>query len=154
MAHSLHEFQTSRLMAAALSLQRSYLYDKEEPTRDRRVRYEAKNPPTLHRVSVELKIDKGVLEESEDERNSDWETVKVILNFLGYEPKFVHAALVSRSVISKHHQIIQLSASQIDKHHQNRKRIVNTTHPRTSRARVPRILPKIEERTQIFRLAL
>ena len=60
---------------------------------------------------------------------SDWETVKAILNFLGYEPKFVHATLVSRSVISERHQIIQLSASQIDNYHQNRKRIVNTKHP-------------------------
>jgi len=46
-------------MAAALSLQRSYLYGREDPTRDRRVRYEAKNPRTLQRAFVELKIDKG-----------------------------------------------------------------------------------------------
>ncbi len=59
MAHSLHEFQISKLMAAALSLQHSYLYAEEEPMRDRRVRYEAKNPRTLQRASVELKIDKG-----------------------------------------------------------------------------------------------
>jgi hypothetical protein len=141
-------------MAAALSLQRSYLYTREDPTRDRRVRYEAKSPRTLQRASVELKIDKGALEDSEDERNSDWETVKAILNFLGYEPKFVHAALVSRSVISERHQIIQLSASQIDRYHQNRKRVINTKHPGGSRFKVPRILPKVEGRTQILRLAL
>ena len=154
MAHTLHEFQVSRLMAAALSLQRSYLYAREEPTRDRRVRYEAKSPRTLQRASVELKIDRGALEDSENERNSDWETVKAILNFLGYEPKFVHAALVSRLVISERHQIIQLSASQIDRYHENRKRIVNTKHPRVSRFKVPRILQKVEGRTQILRLAL
>ena len=111
-------------MATALSLKRSYLYAREEPTRDRRVRYEAKNPRTLRRASVELKIDKGALEDSEDGRNSDWETIKAVLNFLGYEPKFVHATLISRLVISECHQIIQLSASQIDNYHQNRKRIV------------------------------
>ena len=141
-------------MAAALSLQRSYLYAREDPTRDRRVRYEAKSPRTLQRASVKLKIDKGALEDSEDERNSDWETVKAILNFLGYEPKFVHAALVSRLVISERHQIIQLSASDIDRYHQNRQRIVNTKHPRVSRFKVPRILPKVERRTQILRRAL
>jgi hypothetical protein len=154
MAHTLHEFQVSRLMAAALSLQYSYLYAGEEPTRDRRVRYEAKNPRTLQRASVELMIDKGALEDYKDGRNSDWETVKAILNFLGYEPKFVHAALVSRCVISERHQIIQLSASQIDNYHQNRKRIVNTNHPRVSRFKVPKILPKVEGRSQILRLAL
>ena len=141
-------------MAAALSLQPSYFYDREEPFRDRRVRYEARNPSTLQRVSVELKIDKGALEDSEDERNSDWETVKAILNFLGYEPKFIHAVLVSRSVISEHHQIIQLSASQIDRFHQNRKRAVNTKHTRGNRFKVPRILPRVEGHTQILRLAL
>jgi hypothetical protein len=150
MAHSLHEFQVSRLMAAALSLQHSYLYAGEEPTRDRRMRYEANNPRTLQRASVELKIDKGALEDYEDERNSDWETVKAILNFLGYEPKFVHATLVSRLVISERHQIIQLSASQIDNYHQNRKWIVNTKHPRVSRFKVPRMLSKVE----ILRLAV
>jgi len=150
MAHTLHEFQVSRLMAAALSLQHSYLYAGEEPIRDRRVRYEAKNPRTLQRVSVELKIDKGALEDSEDERNSDWDTVKAILNFLGYEPRFVHAALVSRCVVSERHQIIQLSASQIDRHHQNRNRIVNTKHTRVSRFKVPRMLSKVE----ILRLAV
>jgi len=36
--------QPHKPMAAALSLQRSYLYAREEPIRDRRVRYEAKNP--------------------------------------------------------------------------------------------------------------
>jgi hypothetical protein len=137
-------------MAAALSLQRTYLYAREDPTRDRRVRYEAKSPRTLQRASVELKIDKGALEDYEDDRNSDWETVKAILNFLGYEPKFVHAALVSRLVISERHQIIQLSASQIDKCHQNRKRVVNTKHPRVSRFNVPRMLSKVE----ILRLAV
>ena len=150
MAHTLHEFQVSKLMAAALSLQRSYLYDREEPARDRRVRYEAKNPRTLQRVSVELKIDKGALEDYENKRNSDWETVKAILNFLGYEPRFVHATLVSRLVISERHQIIQLSASQIDNYHQNRKRIVNAKHPRVSRFKVPRMLSKVE----ILRLAV
>ena len=154
MAHCLHESQVSKLMAAALSLKRSYLYAREEPTRDRRVRYEAKNPRTLRRASVELKIDKGALEDSEEEPNSDWETVKAILNVLGYEPKFVHAALVSRLVISERHQIIQFSASQTDRYHQNRKRIVNTKHPRVSRFKVPRILQKVEGRTQILRLAL
>ncbi len=154
MAHTLHESQISRLMAAALSLKRSYLYAREDPIRDRRVRYEAKSPRTLQRASVELKIEKGALEDSEDERNSDWETVKAILNFLGYEPKFVHAALVSRLVISERHQIIQFSASQIDRYHQNRKRIINTKHPRVSRFKVPRILQKVEGRTQILRLAL
>jgi len=137
-------------MAAALGLQRTYLYAREDPTRDRRVRYEAKSPRTLQRASVELKIDKGALEDYEDDRNSDWETVKAILNFLGYEPKFVHAALVSRLVISERHQIIQLSASQIDKCHQNRKRVVNTKHPRVSRFNVPRMLSKVE----ILRLAV
>jgi hypothetical protein len=137
-------------MTAAFSLQRSYLYAKEDPARDRRVRYEAKSPRTLQRASVELKIDKGALEDYEDDRNSDWETVKAILNFLGYEPKFVHAALVSRLVISERHQIIQLSASQIDKCHQNRKRVVNTKHPRVSRFNVPRMLSKVE----ILRLAV
>ena len=150
MAHSLHGSYISRLMAAALSLQHSYHYVREEPIRDRRVRYEAKNPRTLQRASVELKIDKGALEDYEDERNSDWETVKAILNFLGYEPKFVHAALVSRFVISERHQVIQLSASQIDNYHQNRKRIVNTKHPRVSRFKVPRMLSKVE----ILRLAV
>jgi hypothetical protein len=154
MAHSLHEFQISRLMAAALSLQRSSLYAKEEPTRDQRVRCEAKSPRTLLRASVELKIDKGAFEDYKDERNSDWETVKAILNFLGYEPKFVHAALVSRLVISERHQIIQLSASQIDRYHQKRKRVVNTKPPRGSRFKGPGILPKVEGRTQIFRLVL
>jgi hypothetical protein len=141
-------------MAAALSLQRSYLYDREEPIRDRRVRYEAESPRTLQRASVELKIDKGALEDYEDERNSDWETVKAILNFLGYEPKVVHATLVSRLVISERHQIIQLSASQIDRHHQNSKRIVNAKHQRSSRFKVPRMLPKVAGRTQVLRLAL
>ena len=141
-------------MAAALNLQRSYLYAREDPIRDRRVRYEAKSPHTLQRASVELKIDKGALEDSEEEPNSDWETVKAILNVLGYEPKFVHAALVSRLVISERHQIIQFSASQTDRYHQNRKRIVNTKHPRVSRFKVPRILQKVEGRTQILRLAL
>jgi hypothetical protein len=137
-------------MAAALSVQHSYHYVREEPIRDRRVRYEAKSPRTLQRVSVELKIDKETLEDYEDEQNSDWETVKAILNFLGYEPKFIHATLVSRSVISERHQIIQLSASQIDNYHQNRKRIVNTKHPRGRRFKVPRMLPKVE----ILRLAV
>ena len=150
MAHTLHELQVSKLMAAALSLQRSYLYAREEPTRDRRVRYEAKNPCTLQRASVELMIDRGALEDSEDERNSDWETVKAILNFLGYEPKFVHAALVSRCAISERHQIIQFSASQIDNYHRNRKRIVNTKHHRVSRFKVPGMLSKVE----ILRLAV
>jgi len=150
MAHCLHQSQVSRLMATALSLKRSYLYAREEPTRDRRVRYEAKNPRALRRTSVELKIDKGALEDSEDRRNSDWETIKAILNFLGYEPKFVHATLVSRLVISECHQIIQLSASQIDNYHQNRKRIVNAKHPRVSRFKVPRMLSKVE----ILRLAV
>ena len=150
MAHTLHELQVSKLMAAALSLQRSYLYAREEPTRDRRVRYEAKSPRTLQRASVELKIDRGVLEDSEDERNSDWETVKAILNFLGYEPKFVHAALVSRCAISERHQIIQFSASQIDNYHQGRKRVVNAKHTRVSRFKVPRMLSKVE----ILRLAV
>ena len=131
-------------MAAALSPQRSYLYDREEPIGDRRVRYEAKSPRTLQGASIELKIDKGALEDYEDEQNSDWETVKAILNFLGYEPKFVHATLVSRLVISERHQIIQLSASQIDNYHQNRKRIINTKHPRGRRFKVPRMLPKVE----------
>ena len=143
MAHCLHELKTSRLMAAALSLQHSYLYAEEEPIRDRRVRYEAKSPRTLQRASVELKIDKGALEDSEDGRNSDWETIKAILNFLGYEPKFVHAALVSRCAISERHQIIQFSASPIDNYHQNRKRIINTKHPRGRRFKVPRMLPKV-----------
>jgi len=146
--------QPDKPMAAALGLQRSYLYAREDPTRDRRVRYEAKSPRTLQRASVELKIDKGALQDYEDDRNSDWETVKAILNFLGYEPKFVHAALVSRLVISERHQIIQLSASQIDKYHQNRKRVVNTKHPRVRRFKVPRILPKVEGRSQMLRLAL
>ena len=146
--------QPDKPMAAALNLQRSYLYAREDPIRDRRVRYEAKSPRTLQRASVELKIDKGALEDSEEEPNSDWETVKAILNVLGYEPKFVHAALVSRLVISERHQIIQFSASQTDRYHQNRKRIVNTKHPRVSRFKVPRILQKVEGRTQILRLAL
>ena len=150
MAHCLHESQVSRLMATALSLKRSYLYAREEPTRDRRVRYEAKNPRALRRASVELKIDKGALEDSEDGRNSDWETIKAILNFLGYEPRFVHAALVSRSVISERHQVIQLSASQIDNYHQGRKRVVNAKHTRVSRFKVPRMLSKVE----ILRLAV
>jgi len=131
-------------MTAALSVQHSYHYVREEPIRDRRVRYEAKSPRPLQRASVELKIDKGALEDYEDEQNSDWETVKAILNFLGYEPKFVHATLVSRLVISERHQIIQLSASQIDNYHQNRKRIINTKHPRGRRFNVPRMLPKVE----------
>jgi hypothetical protein len=142
--------QPDKPMAAALGLQRSYLYAREEPTRDRRVRYEAKSPRTLQRASVELKIDKEALEDSEDERNSDWETVKAILNFLGYEPKFVHAALVSRCAISERHQIIQFSASQIDNYHRNRKRVVNTKHTRVSRFKVPRMLSKVE----ILRLAV
>jgi hypothetical protein len=146
--------QPDKPMAAALSLQRSYLYAKEDSARDRRVRYEAKSPRTLQKASVELKIDKGALEDSKDERNSDWETVKAILNFLGYEPKFVHAALVSRLVISERHQIIQLSASQIDRYHQKRKRVVNTKPPRGSRFKGPGILPKTEGRTQLLRLAL
>jgi hypothetical protein len=154
MAQSLHESQVSRLMAASFSLQRSYLYAGEEPTSGQRVRYEVKNPCTLQRASVELKIDKRVLEDNEDERNSDWETVKAILNFLGYEPKFVHAALISRGVTSECHQIIQLSASQIERYHQKRKRIVNTRHPRVSRFKVLRILPRVEGPTQILRLAL
>ena len=65
MAHCLHKFQVSRLMTAALSVRHSYHYVREEPIRDRRVRYEAKNPRTLQRASVELKIDKGALEDSE-----------------------------------------------------------------------------------------
>ena len=154
MAHSLHEFQISRLMAAALSLQRSYLHVKEEPTRDQRVRYEAKNPRTLQRASVELKIDKRAIEGFENEWGSDWETVKTILNFLGYDPKFVHAALVSSVVTSERPQIIQLSASEMDKVRQNKQCITNAKHPRVSRFKVPRILPKVEGRTQILRLAL
>lgn len=150
MAHGLQGFPVSKPMAAALSPQHSYLDDREEPFRDRRVRYEAESPRTLQRASVELKIDRGTLEDSEDERNSDWETVKAILNFLGYEPKFVHATLVSRLVVSERHQIIQLSASQIDRYHQNRKRVVNTKHPRVSRFKVPRMLSKLE----ILRLAV
>ena len=142
--------QPDKPMAAALGLQRSYRYAREDPTRDRRVRYEAKSPRTLQRASVELKIDKGALEDYEDDRNSDWETVKAILNFLGYEPKFVHATLVSRLVISERHQIIQPSASDIDRYHQNRKRIVNTKHHRVSRFKVPRMLSKVE----ILRLAV
>jgi hypothetical protein len=146
--------QPDKPMAAALGLQRSYLCDREEPFRDRRVRYEAKDPVTPQRVSVELKIDKGALEDYEDGQNSDWETVKAILNFLGYEPKFVHATLVAKLVVSERHQIIQLSASQIDRHHQHRKRIVNAKHTRVSRFKTPRLLPKVEGRTQILRLAL
>jgi len=154
MAHCLHELKTSRLMAAALSLQHSYLCAEEEPIRDRRVRYEAKNPRTLQRVSVELKIDKGALEDDEDEQNSDWETVKAILNFLGYEPKFVHATLVSRFVVAERHQVMQFSASQIDRYHRDRKRVVNARHTRVTRFKAPRILPKVDGRKQILRLAL
>ena len=154
MAHCLHESQVSRLMATALSLKRSYLYAREEPTRDRRVRYEAKNPRTLRRASVELKIDKGALEDSEDGRNSDWETIKAILNFLGYEPKFVHATLVSRFVVAERHQVMQFSASQIDRYHRDRKRVVNAKHTRVTRFKAPRILPKVDGRKQILRLAL
>jgi hypothetical protein len=137
-------------MATALSLQRSYLYVREQPTRDQRVRYEAKNPRTLQKASVELKIDKRALEDSENEWGSDWAAVKRVLNFLGYEPKFVHAALVSRVVTSERPKIIQLSASEIDRHHQKKQRIVNTKHPRVSRFKVPRMLSKVE----ILRLAV
>ncbi|OGP55720.1 MAG: hypothetical protein A2162_13105 [Deltaproteobacteria bacterium RBG_13_52_11b] len=141
-------------MAAALGLQHSYLYAEEEPMRDRRVRYEAKNPRTLQRASVKLKIDKGAFDDDEDEQNSDWETVKAILNFLGYEPKFVHATLVSRFVVAERHQVMQFSASQIDRYHRDRKRVVNAKHTRVTRFKAPRILPKVEGRMQILRLVL
>jgi len=117
-----------------------------------RVRHRMKEARPLSKSIVDLKMDQESFHLSlQDRSNSDWETIKNVLEYLGFEAKFVRVTL-SPLLSSDSKNIIPFPAARVEEG-QAKKQVANGKKPFAHNgSRVAELFPREDEPTP-YRLA-
>ena len=102
-----------------------------------------------HKTSVELRIERSSFHRSLGaEDDSDWETIKNLLGYLGYEVKFIHMTLNPQVESVQTPNIIDFLTSKMDFQQGGVQRTVRSSSPSMAKTKVTQLFPRTSWRVR------